>query len=383
MATAVYTYTIHDLLTNAMICEIPLTNVKYGKKLCNSGAMTGTFTVDVASNPSRMVQDPYDVTTPCRRCLYVWRDEVPQWGGIIWTRKYDSRTRQVQIGCGDWWSYFDHRKLLPVLTLPVNPQFDVANKLVSYTATDQNTIARNLVALAQTHTGGNLNIVPSDTQLSLINRDRNYRGYENQDIGTALRQLAGVINGPDMMFDVGPLDASGRPTRVFREGVPRLGQQGSAWVWEYGGNVVDYTWPSDGSRFASRTFAAGTGMVEGTPIAVSEDTTIYARGYPLTEAEASYSTVSDVTDLQQHADADQEAARLPIVLPVLEVRGDMAPMVGEWGMGDDARVIIVDDFWPNGVDTSMRIVAADVTPPEGGTDEIVKLTMAPVFDDVA
>lgn len=384
MATAVYTYTIHDLLTNAMLCEIPLTNVRYGKKLCDAGAMTGTFTVDIASNPSRIVKDPYDVTTPCRRCLYVWRDEVPQWGGIIWTRKWDSRTRQVQIGCGDWWSYFDHRKVLPVLTLPINPTFDVANKVVTYTAIDQNTIARNLVALAQTHTGGALGIVPSDTVLSLINRDRTYRGYETQDVGTALRQLAGVINGPDMMFDVGPLDASGRPTRVFRQGAPWLGQQGSAWVWEYGGNIVDYTWPSDGSRFASRTFAAGTGTVEGTPIAVSEDTSIYARGFPLTEAEASYSTVSDPATLQQHADADQQAARLPVVLPVLQVRGDMAPTVGEWGMGDDARVLINDDFFiGDGIDTSMRIVAMDVTPPEGDADEIVKLTMAPLLDDVA
>lgn len=379
----VYTYTVHDLATNTLLGELPLTNVKYGKRLCDSGQMSGTFRVELAADPNRRVKDPYDITTPCRRCIYVLRDEVPQWGGIIWTRKYDSRTKQVQIGAGDWWSYFDHRKVLPVLTLPVNPSFDIANKLVSYTGIDQNTIARNLVALAQTHTGGNLSIVPSDTQLSLIPRDRNYRGYENRNVGDALRELAGVINGPDMMFDVGPLDASSRPTRVFRQGTPHLGQQGSAWVWEYGGNVVDYTWPSDGSRFSSRTFAAGAGMVEGTPIAVSEDTDIYARGYVLTESETMYSTVSDTAVLQSHADADQEAARLPVVLPVLQVRGDMSPTVGEWGMGDDARVSIVDDFFPNGVDTSMRIVAAEVTPPEGESDEQVMLTMAPVLDDVA
>jgi hypothetical protein len=189
-----------------------------------------------------------------------------------------------------------------------------------------------------------------------------------------------------MMFDVGQLDTSGNPTRMFKQGAPHLGQQGSAWVWEYGGNLVDYDWPSDGTRFASRTFASGTGMVEGTPIAVSEDASIYARGYPLMEAEGSYTTVSDPNTLQSHADADQEGARLPVVLPVLQVRGDMDPIVGAWGMGDDARVAICDDFfaaYPAGLDTAMRIVAAEVTPPEGDAAETVKLTMAPVLDDIA
>lgn len=380
--TPVWSYTVHDLLTNNLIGELPLSSVRITKKLCDSGTFTGTFKVENRAEPKRIVTDPYDWTTPCRRCIYAWRDEVPQWGGIIWTRKWDSRSRQIQIGAGDWWSYFDHRKVLPVLTLPVNPKFDIATKVITYTGVDQNTIARNLIALAQSHTGGNLNIV-YDALTSLFPRDRTYRGYENQYVGAALRNLAGVLSGADMMFDVGPLDAGGRPTRVFRQGVPRLGQQGSAWVWEYGANVVDYTWPSDGSRFASRVFSSGEGTVEGTPIAVSEDATLYTRGYALIEAESNYSTVSDPVNLQEHADADQRSTRLPVALPVLEVRGDMSPIVGEWGIGDDARVVIEDDFFVNTLDTSMRIVATDITPPDNGTDEVVKLTMAPVLDDVA
>lgn len=380
----VYSYTIHDLLTNRMLCEIPLNNVRYSKKLCDSGQMSGTYTVDLAGNANRPVKDPYDVTTPCRRCIYVWRDEVPQWGGIIWTRKYDSDTKQIQIAAGDWWSYFDHRKVLPLLTFPVNPTYYVANLVTTYSATDQNTIARNLLALAQSHTGGNLGIVNSDTALSVITRDRTYHGYDNADVGTALRELASVINGPDMMFDVSRApDASGNPVRQFRQGTPHLGQQGSAWVWEFGGNLVSYTWPSDGTRFASRAFAAGSGMVQGTPIAVTEDSSIYSSGYPLIEVETMYTTTTDAATLQAHSDADQAAARLPVALPVLNVRGNMDPIVGAWDMGDDARVLIQDDFFVNGIDTSMRIVAADITPPDGDADEAVMLTMAPIFEDVA
>src|SRR5689334_2722493 len=113
MATPVYTYTIHDLASNAQICELPLTGVSFCKKLYDTGTFNGTFTVENRAGSHRTVKDPYDATMPCRRCLYVWRDGVPQWGGIIWTRSYDSTNRQIQIGAADFWSYFDHRKVLP------------------------------------------------------------------------------------------------------------------------------------------------------------------------------------------------------------------------------------------------------------------------------
>lgn len=381
MSTPVYSYTIHDLKTNIQICEIPFTGVKYSKRLNDSGAFTGTVTLGPGAKAR--IADPYDVTMPARRCLYVWRDGVPQWGGIIWTRKYDSTTKQIQVGAGDWWSYFDHRKVLTVLTLPVNPTFTVAQGVLTYTAVEQNQIARNLIAQAALHTGGDIGIV-LDTSTSLNPRTANYRGYEMQDVGQALRQLAGLIDGPDMIFEVSRnLDSQGRPERLFLQGTPHMGQQGSPWVWEYGGNLAAYEWPSDGTRFASRAFAAGEGTVEGTPIAVSEDATLYG-SWPLMEVETAYTTVSDPNTLQDHADADQQVATRPVVLAKCTVRGNMDPVVGAWGMGDDARVVIKDDFHVNGVDSSMRIVAAEITPPQQqGADELVVLTMAPLLDDLA
>ncbi|HVK21382.1 MAG TPA: hypothetical protein VM677_08480 [Actinokineospora sp.] len=384
MSAPTYTYMVHDLMSNAPLGELPLTGVRYGKRLNVSSGAQGQFVVEPRQAARRMVANPYDLTMPARRCLYIYRDEVPQWGGIIWTRRYDSSNGTVQIGCGDWWSYFDHRKVLPVLAPPIAVNYEVAELEVAYPgSTDLNAIARGLVALAQTHTGGDLGVL-GDGTLSSDPAARTYRGYELVDVGEALRQLAGVIDGPDMMFDVDKtLDANGRPVRRFRQGTPRLGQAGSAWVWEYGSNLSGYVWPSDGSRYASRVLATGEGTAYGTPIAVAEDTSRYALGYPLMERESGFSTVSDTAVLQSHADAEQAASRLPVVLPQIEVRGDMSPMVGEWGMGDDAQIQIEDDFFPAGVDTLMRIVGADITPPDGSNAERVVLTMSPLLDDVA
>lgn len=378
----VWTYTVHDLLTNAMIGQLPLTGVKYDLTLNDSGSLSGSFTVDSRANPRRRVKDPYDATMPTRRCVYAWRDGVPQWGGIIWTRRYDSNTREVRIGCGDWWSYFDYRKILPVLTLPVSVSepFEVAELAVSTIGVDQNAIARYLVTLAQSHAGGDLGLVLDSTTSGTV-RDRTWAGFELAETGDALRRLAGVQGGPDIAFGVSPSpDASGRPVRTMRVGDPTIGQQGSAWVWEYGANVTRYTWPSDGTRYASRMFGTGDGSDFGTPIAVSEDV---RAGWPLIEAERAYRNVSDPDTLQEHADADQAASRLPVVLPTLTVRGDRSPRIGEWGVGDDGRVIIEDDFLVTRIETSMRIIRASVTPSDNGEDERVDFTMGPLLDDVA
>jgi hypothetical protein len=380
---ATWTYTVHDLLTNVLITELPLTGVGYSLVLNDAGQLRGSFKVDSRTAAKRRVKDPYDATLPCRRCIYALRDGVPQWGGIIWTRTYSKSSGVVQLQAGDWWTYFDHRKLLPLLTPPIDVQFEIANLSVTQTGVDQNALARYLVTLAQSHSGGNLNI-SLDAVTSGILRDRTWYGYELADVGQELRRLTAIVDGPDITFGVSPSpDANGRPVRIMRTGTPLLGQQGSAWVWETDGNITDYTWPSDGARYAKRVFAAGSGNEFAQPIAVAEDTSEARAAWPLMESETGYSSVTDPTVLQSHADSDQQLARLPVVLPRLVVRGDRSPRIGEWGVGDDGRVRIEDDWFPNGIDTTMRIMRADVTPATEDQDESVELTMAPLLDDVA
>jgi hypothetical protein len=378
--TAQYTYLIADLRTNATLGELPLTAVSYNKKLCDSGTLSATLSLS-----SKLAVDAYDLTSPVLRVVYVLRGDTPRWGGIIWTRKYSSKTQQVQIGAADWWSYFNHRKILPVLSGAQNtdPTY-VAGRVVSYSATEQNQIARNLLTLAQSHTGGDIGIdVASDTTTSGFPHDRTWYGYKLTDVGAALKDLSQVLNGQDMLFDVGGTDANGRPRRLLRQGTPRLGQQGSSWVWEVGGNCFDYDWPSDGTRMLTRSFADTDGTAEGTPIAAAEDTTLYTHGWPLLEGDSNYSNVSDTATLYGHAQSDQDVNRLPVVLPMLHINSNLSPTLDELTVGDDARLVVQpgDPFHRRGLDTSVRIIGVDVKPrDEGGED--CSLTLAPVLDDV-
>lgn len=372
-----YSFQFVDTITEAVIGEVALSGTRFTKVLNDSGTFEGTLTIDRKLRLKGI--DPYDITMPIRRCIYVLRDGFPMWGGIIWTRRYDSENEQVSIGAADWWSYYDHRKILNVL--PANPSTSyVASTIAQAIQQDQNDIARAYVQLAALHIGGNIGIV-HDTSITGILRDRNYPGYELANVGDALRKLANVINGPDIMFDIS-LSQVGEVIRTMRIGSPILGQQGSPHVWEYGGNIQSYTWPSDGSRMATRVFAVGDGIEAGMPIAVSEDESYYPAGWPLLEIENGYSSVTTPGVLQEHADADQLSARLPVVLPELVVRGDVDPIVGTYGPGDDARVVIQDAFHTSGIDTGMRIIEMEINPSDE-RGEIVKLVMAPLFDDVA
>ncbi|MFB9687713.1 hypothetical protein [Amycolatopsis plumensis] len=375
VANPVYTYLLADLATNRILEEIRLTNVSFNKPLNDCGTFNGTW--KLGAKTAHL--DPYDLSMPCRRVIYAFRDDRPMWGGIVWTRKYDSATQTVALGAAEWWSYFDHRKVLPLI--PGSPDLTtVAGLSVTYTNADQNNIARGLVALAQTHTGGNILVVPADTELSNIPRDRTYNGWDLTDVGHALENLSNVIDGPDLVFDVAPGTAA--PRRVLRVGTPWLGQQGSAWRWEMGGNVASYTWPSDGTRMATRAFATGQGVELGMPISVSEDTSKYADGFPLLELEKQYGSAEDEDTLDGHAEADQQTARMPVALPTIVVRGDVSPTAAEVNRGDDGWLVLPPDpFHRAGFEGPVRIVDMGFKP--GADAERVDLTLAPLLDGVA
>lgn len=380
-----WTFSIADLQTGVILADLPFDGVKYSTPLNDAGTFGASMLLDDKIAAKHNVRD---LTTPGRRCFYAFRDGVPMYGGIVWSATYDSSSQQVGIGGADFWSYFDARKILPVLTgLDPNLTTEIATLVTDYDNLDQNVIARNLVALAQSHTGGDIGI-DLDATFSGYFRDRTYYGYDLADVGEALRQLCNLIDGPDIRFIVAADAASpGGVARRMVIGEPSLGQSGSEHVWEYGRNLTGYTWPRNGASMATRAFALGEGMEQGLKVAWSEDAGPYASGWPLMETEASYTTVREDTTLISHAEADQFAARQPIVLPTLQLRPGVAPHLGEYSTGDDARLIVQDRYWGDGVfpgdglDTSIRIVDTQVSI-SSGSSEAVTLVCAPLVEGV-
>jgi hypothetical protein len=378
-----WTYQLADLRTGAVTAEIELTGVRISQRLNAAGTMNGTWAVPNTWQGG----SPYTLTTPARTMGVALRDGRPMWAGVLWTRRPNADKQTVELGFSDFWSYFDARFVLPPFT-PNGTTSQVSQMNTTFGQVEQNDIARQLLAQAQAHVGGDLGIV-ADTTISGIVRDRTYAGHELVDVGTALKQLAEVIDGPDIMFGVAPeLDTNGRVVKLMRIGDPRLGQDGSAHVFELGANALGYTWGSDGTRMATRAYASGEGIEAGQLIATAEHDVRHSDGWPLLEAETSFNTVSSDSTLQEHADAELRRNWLPVVTPTLTVDGsglDAAgrqafPAIGEVNPGDQVRCVLRDWFFAGaGIDTVMRIVAVDVEP-EGV--ESMTLTLNPVLDDL-
>lgn len=368
-----YHYLVSDLASGAVLDELPLRQVSFTSQLNEAGEFRGTL---VLGDPRIAVREPYRVAEPGRTALYVTRDGVPVWGGVVWTNRYSSADRTVEIGAAGFLSYFDHRRVLPAHYDP--DEHDLAELEVRYQDRDQAEIAWELVATTQAHPGGDIGVLaPAPPGGPTTVRTVSYPGGQLKNVGEALRELAGLEGGPDLLFDVeaGP---DGRIVRRMRVGGPHLGQRGSAHVWEYGANLVEYSWAQDAAGAATRVFALGAERDERQLIAVD-----WARGdpgRPLTETDASYLETADRALLASHARAARVALTPPVVLPELTVRADLDPVLGSYRLGDEALIVIRDHFFPGGVRLTVRLVGMEVTPGDDAGEETVRLTVSPLPD---
>jgi hypothetical protein len=356
-----YTYLTFDLMTNTPLAELPLSGVSFSRLLNGAGAFRGTLKL---GDPKVTALNPIASTIPARTALYVDRDGVLVWGGIIWTRgPYRPATQSFDLGGMEFWSYFQVRQK--------TGRYVVDTK--AYVAADQLAIARDLVTYAQAKTGGNIGVVVN-TETCGVLRDRTYNSYDFTPVGQAVEQLAAVLNGFDFSIEVAYVN--GVPAKIFVPSYPRRGTVAvsSGLLFEYPGNAVDYSWPEDATEQADTAYAIGLGQGPEMLRSSSSNPGLFDIGYPLLEYLDSYKNVAEQSTLDAHAQADVIARANPVVLPEIYVRADADPVLGSYSTGDDVRLRINDparfpdsahsiDGSDQRLDTYMRITGYEVLPP--------------------
>jgi hypothetical protein len=365
-SSAQYAYLVADLRTGTVLDEVPLHDVTFSTVLNDAGEFRGQFPLGP--------RDPRYLLEPGRTALYVVRDGVLVWGGIIWTTKYSSTERSIEIGGGGFLSYFDRRRVLPPWYDPASDDLPALEPTV-FEDVDQAEIARSLVRTAQEHPGGDIGVRAdtADDPDTTFPRSLTYPASELKSVGEALRELAELDEGPDILIDAS-FQGDGTPLRRLRVGEPRLGQEGAPHVWEYGANLMSYAWPVDGASMAGRIFAQGAGSEDGQLIEAAVDDGLISAGWPLTETEVSHANLDDRTVLASIASSTLRTVNRPVVLPELVVRADREPALGSYQVGDHAQVVIKDDYFTGGIDFRIRILGIEVTPEE----ETVTLTVSPL-----
>ena len=101
--TDTYTLYVGDLLTGVILGAAPLNGAKYGSVINGAGAFNGTL---LLSDP--LVQQAglagYLAGNEGKATVFVDRNGVLEWGGILWTTRYQSSTKQLAVGASSFWS---------------------------------------------------------------------------------------------------------------------------------------------------------------------------------------------------------------------------------------------------------------------------------------
>lgn len=375
---------VGDLRTGKISREVDLIESRWSADIGDAGTLEGSFPLRARkmSDGTPAWRWPRAESAPGKSFLAVSYinsagDETFKAGGPIWTSEYDDSTGVLKIGAAALSSYFDHRKVVPVLAVGET----ASTATVTYTGAQLGLIAKRLVELAQSHTAGNLPIVlPDDADLGGAGADhsRTYPGYELGWVGERLQQLTDVIGGPEIQFV--PRRKTSDPRYI--EWVMRIGVEptmiltssGNPWTFDRRTPktaVKEISVHTDASGLSFREWAAGEGEAEGRPIVYAEDQTLTDIGWPLLEGEVTATdSVSDLTTLNGHAAEELARSSRPSETWALTVARDARPSVGDYSPGDWARVRIGDHDYLEAGDYDMRILAIS-----GDTTGDVKLAM--------
>lgn len=102
-----YRYFLTDLLSNNIISEVPFKGVSFERANRRAGAFSGEIPFVEATKGL----DLYEATMPGRTGIYIMRNGVCVWGGIIWSRTYSVTTQTMSVEGAEFMSYFYHRQI--------------------------------------------------------------------------------------------------------------------------------------------------------------------------------------------------------------------------------------------------------------------------------
>ena len=360
MATTTYRYLFADLVTNQILAELPITGVNFTQQLNVAGTFTGHLMLSGIDAAGLNVANG---TIPGRTAVYVDRNGKLVWGGVLWGREYDSQTQTLKFQAREFLSYFERRRITDT---------------TAYSNIDQLTLAQALVSNAQGAYGGNIGLLynqdPGSSSTSGVLVSRTYYGYEYKTVFSAIQDLSRQTSGFDFEISV-YYDGGGNPAKSFNTYYPRSGTAYSSTsqsipVFQLPGNIVEYSYPEDGTIAANTIYTLGAGSNEGKLIAVAVDTTKLAAGWPLLEDQANYSDVTDFTMLSNLGVGQVAAVSYPPTTLKVVAPPYIDPAYGTYELSDDVRVIITDNRFPTTLNAVYRIVALNVEPGEAGPERV-------------
>lgn len=359
-----YHYLLCDLLTDLPLASLPLKGVNFDRRISRQGTLSATLS---ASSPALIQTAKLTHEAAGRAALYVLRDGVPWWGGVMWSAPVTQGERgpvSLQVSAATFDSYPHKRQLREDKT---------------YTQVDQGFIIPDLWRWLQSDASGDIGVIAEDQPTGVL-RDRTYLASEQSYIGKLIEDLGDVIDGPEHTIDV-YLDETGTRAKRLRV-ADRLGgttpqivfqrsarSSGSILGWSKGADAL-----SGGTTFQARGDAPNGNVGEDVQPLLSDVVYRYdllAQGYPLLDVTEDRPGVIELDTLNGHAEAlSQEQGG------AIRTRG-YTVQIGDTGwtpnrIGEPVRIKLSDD-WHDNADETVRPVGVSVQVAEKGQAETVTL----------
>lgn len=347
-------------VANPVIAELPFTNVNFTQQLNSIGNFQGHV---LLSGLSSYDLNAFDGTIPGKTILWVLYSDpitlvsVPVWSGIIWAREYDSASQTLSVSAQEMMSLYTRRRI---------------STTKSYTTfTDPAVIARQLLQYAESLTHGRTGLTYNSATTAYATK-MVYEGYELKPVYQAIKDLAQRF----FDFKIAPYwnPVSGTLYNQFQIGIgtPYSATSDLAPVFQFPGNVIEYKFPEDASGAANKLYGLGYGANNSSLRATASDPALIGTygTWPLLEDTASYTDVPDTQLLKDLTLGQLNAISYPPTTLEIVIPPYVDPYFNQYQIGDEARIDIIDDFFPNGYTDIMRIVAISVNPGENGPSRI-------------
>ena len=349
-----YTVLICNSITDDIIGEVDPITLQYSEELNRAG--TATITIPLDTSAAKL-----PTLAPLAQSVYLLRDDVPVWGGIVWGYNMNVAGNTVALNCAGFLSLLDRRRI---------------RDTTKFVAQDQALIVKSLVDTAAAVSGGGHLIDTSALTAVGKLRNRTYYGYARKNIGEAIQQLSNVRDGFD--YAIRPAYTAGALTRRMTLSYPNTGRHTDI-VLDSGSNVDVTAVTCDATAMTTVQHVRGEGDGEDAITVTATNATLLGV-YPLVESLYVASGVTIRTTADEYAQRGLDMGGLPVVIPTVVMSGDSEPSIGSFTTGD--RVQVRASHGMLNIKDTFRIISWSVLINDTGSEQI-KLTLAPleVFSD--
>lgn len=373
-----YTYTFYEARTGVKLGSLPLYGVSASDVLAGgqtTNTIAGTFTGAIRMDSDFTTpQEILDITRP--ECTTVWmdRDGIPFWAGILWTRTYQSDGRVLQFQAQTFPSYFSKvvwyptrgtLASVPKYSFQANPYNHVRlmwEYLANYASEEYN-LAR--VVLEDSHFDSDAVTSPELWPTFQYNiPDRKFLSeYVDNAVkaGCEFRMRPTIDNGERVVvYESGLTGTLGVPSAAADDGE----------VFQYPTDIAKY-WLTDSITSApSRVF--GIGKSNGADDIFSRIDISDKNRLGIDEV-ISFDT-SDPVVLTRQTQGALDAGQQQLQRPVYDLANESVNV--SWNVGDYRRIIIDDPLrFSTPVSGVVRLVGYQLSPAGSDTVETQSITI--------